>query len=262
MHEMTFGLTLNSGRTVSNASTDRDEPAEEDQTMHTFMDAKLMAKLLRQALADRGIDIAHSDSLELVARQFGLNNWNILSAKIDANARTDVVPANWIRTGKSPQLYRVGVNHSEASAWIESRLEHAPQITDADFCTLMQSIDATRYRGSKLRLSAELKSIDVQGGVTIWLRVDGASGSIRFENLEGFTKDGPIASSTDWVRREIVLDVPDEARSVNYGFFLKGRGKGLTRSFALDEVSMDTPLTTRSGKGPDGPTNLDFRDVA
>jgi hypothetical protein len=45
------------GRTVSNASTDFCEPAREDQTMHTFMDAKLMAKLLRQALAERNIDI-------------------------------------------------------------------------------------------------------------------------------------------------------------------------------------------------------------
>lgn len=52
--------------------------------MRDFRDAKLMAKTLRQALADRDISLTHSETLEIVARQFGLEQWNILSAKIDA----------------------------------------------------------------------------------------------------------------------------------------------------------------------------------
>ena len=52
--------------------------------MHTFLDAKTMAKALRAALAERQIDLSHSDSLELVARQFGFDNWNILAARIEA----------------------------------------------------------------------------------------------------------------------------------------------------------------------------------
>ncbi|MBY2999234.1 glyoxalase superfamily protein [Rhizobium leguminosarum] len=52
--------------------------------MRDFRDAKLMAKTLRQALADRDISLTHSETLEIVARQFGLDQWNILSAKIDA----------------------------------------------------------------------------------------------------------------------------------------------------------------------------------
>ena len=230
--------------------------------MHTFMDAKLMAKLLRQGLSERGIDISHSDSLELVARQFGLANWNILSAKIEANSEGDIIPQNWIRTGQSPQRYRVGVDRGERSAWIQSRPELDPETTDADFCTLMQSIDASAYRTRRLRLSAELKAADVEGGVTIWLRVDGVAGSIRFENLEGFSKEGPVSGTANWTHREIILDVPEEARTVNYGFFLKGRGKGSARAFALDEVSAETPLTTRAGRGLQRPTNLDFGDVA
>ncbi|WP_267922696.1 glyoxalase superfamily protein [Methylobacterium sp. C25] len=39
--------------------------------MQTSQDPKAMAKTLRQALAERGIDISHSDSLECVARQLG-----------------------------------------------------------------------------------------------------------------------------------------------------------------------------------------------
>lgn len=52
--------------------------------MRTFHDAKLMAKALREALADRGSELPHSAALEIVARQFGFENWNVLAAKIEA----------------------------------------------------------------------------------------------------------------------------------------------------------------------------------
>lgn len=51
--------------------------------MRDYRDAKAMAKALREALGEREMAITHSEALEIVARQFGLANWNILSAKID-----------------------------------------------------------------------------------------------------------------------------------------------------------------------------------
>lgn len=51
--------------------------------MRDFRDAKLMAKSLRQALAARNADISHAEALEIVAGQFGLDQWNILSARIE-----------------------------------------------------------------------------------------------------------------------------------------------------------------------------------
>lgn len=52
--------------------------------MRTFHDAKAMAKAMRAALAARNLVISHGESLEIVARQFGVDNWNILAAKIEA----------------------------------------------------------------------------------------------------------------------------------------------------------------------------------
>ncbi|WP_105370437.1 glyoxalase superfamily protein [Neorhizobium huautlense] len=52
--------------------------------MRDFRDAKLMAKSLREALAERKIDLTHSQALELVASQFGYDSWNVLAAKIEA----------------------------------------------------------------------------------------------------------------------------------------------------------------------------------
>lgn len=59
--------------------------------MRDYRDAKVMAKAMREALAERGATITHSEALEITARQFGLPNWNVLSAKIDVDeaARSD-----------------------------------------------------------------------------------------------------------------------------------------------------------------------------
>ncbi|CAM5314859.1 hypothetical protein MAUB1S_05475 [Mycolicibacterium aubagnense] len=53
--------------------------------MRTFLDAKAMAKTMREALTAKNIEIPHSEALEIVARQFGLETWNILSARIQRN---------------------------------------------------------------------------------------------------------------------------------------------------------------------------------
>jgi ClpX C4-type zinc finger/Glyoxalase superfamily protein len=52
--------------------------------MRDFRDAKAMAHALRHALKDRAFEATHSESLELIAKAFGYDNWNILSAKIEA----------------------------------------------------------------------------------------------------------------------------------------------------------------------------------
>ena len=46
----------------------------------TIEDAKRQAKLLRARLADDGITISHSKSLELIAQQCGYHDWNTMHA--------------------------------------------------------------------------------------------------------------------------------------------------------------------------------------
>ena len=83
--------------------------------MLTHKDAKMMARSLRDALGNRNVLLSHSDCLEIVARQFGLADWNTLAAKLPAEderhtrtrrpdsasptidtstSRTEVVPAS------------------------------------------------------------------------------------------------------------------------------------------------------------------------
>jgi hypothetical protein len=77
--------------------------------MRDFRDAKAMAASLRQALADRSVTLTHSDSLELIAKSFGLDNWNILAAKIEAERRPSPEPQSTpepaVASGGSKTLY-------------------------------------------------------------------------------------------------------------------------------------------------------------
>ena len=52
--------------------------------MRDFRDAKAMARSLRDALTAKSVQTTHSESLELIAKAFGYDNWNILAAKIEA----------------------------------------------------------------------------------------------------------------------------------------------------------------------------------
>jgi hypothetical protein len=52
--------------------------------MRDFRDAKAMARLLRDALKSRAVETTHSESLELISKAFGYENWNVLSAVIEA----------------------------------------------------------------------------------------------------------------------------------------------------------------------------------
>jgi uncharacterized glyoxalase superfamily protein PhnB len=64
--------------------------------MRTFHDAKAMAKTLRETLNDRDEPLKHGEALDIVARLFGLDDWNVLSAKIEADKNVPVKPVETI----------------------------------------------------------------------------------------------------------------------------------------------------------------------
>ena len=70
--------------------------------MRSFLDAKAMAKSLKAALSARNVPVSHSETLELVARQFGCEDWNVLAANIARAA-----PAEPIRFERAAPVFRI-----------------------------------------------------------------------------------------------------------------------------------------------------------
>lgn len=78
--------------------------------MRDFRDAKAMAYTVRAFLTDHGLKISNSQSLELIAKAFGVADWNTLAAAIRgevSTSRTKVAtPSATIDAGIRPRAPR------------------------------------------------------------------------------------------------------------------------------------------------------------
>lgn len=83
--------------------------------MRTYLEAKTMAKSLRAALAAKRVMLSHSECLEIVARQFGFAEWNMLSAKIALEVDPQIPPPEESSVSLQPPVPVIGVS-SAASA--------------------------------------------------------------------------------------------------------------------------------------------------
>ena len=95
--------------------------------MRDFRDAKDMAESLRKALARQDISVTRSQSLELIAKALGLDNWNVLAAAIEAARRPRVAamsgsPGDTVVIRNVDQGARPGeVTHASAAIVVEDR---------------------------------------------------------------------------------------------------------------------------------------------
>lgn len=235
--------------------------------MYTYLDSKLMAQSLRQALAARNMTLSHSECLELIAKQFGLANWNVLAARIEATSNDTKPlrpPRHWSITNQTNQkYYRLGLDPDEAgTALIESRFQRGSgvDLSDDHYASLMQSVLADNLTGRRVKLSATLRTEDADAA-SIWMRVDRAPGNmLRFDNMLHRKDDAALHGTQRWTECSVVLDVPQDAASVHYGLLLKGHGRAWARQFHLAPVGEDVATTAGVGRYLDRPSNLGFSD--
>ena len=124
----------------------------------------------------------------------------------------------------------------------------------------MQSTSAEQYKNQRVRMTGWIKTEDANNsGAHLWLRVDGQTSGklLGFDNMDKRAPKG----TTDWEEYSIVLDVPDEAKSLNYGFFLCGKGQMWVNGVNIERVGTETPTTnmlTAPKPLPTAPVNLGF----
>lgn len=140
--------------------------------MRTFCDAKAMAKSLRSSLQDRQISLTHSDCLEIVAAQFGAPNWNVLAARIDAeaggNGDRNVTAASGPRITSVIPILRIFSVEKAIEYYVDFLgfaidFEHR---IDENFPLYMQ---VSRF-GAKLHLSEHHGDASPGATVFIWMR--------------------------------------------------------------------------------------------
>ena len=91
--------------------------------MRDYRDAKTMAASLRKALLQHNLTIGHGESLELIAKAFGVDDWNVLAARIDAAHKPRPAATRW-QAGEviAVRNVRFGeVTHAAAAIVVEDR---------------------------------------------------------------------------------------------------------------------------------------------
>ena len=110
------------------------------------------------------------------------------------SAQSGTAPRGWILAGDHPQNYVTGVNNDvvyqgNPSAFLKSK----PSATEG-FGTLMQQFDAAQYAGQRVRLTAWVKSENVEDWAGLWVRVDSGTKSVAFDNMQNWA----IKGTTSW----------------------------------------------------------------
>jgi hypothetical protein len=233
--------------------------------MRSFLDAKAMAKTLRQELHNRKIELGHSECLEVVARQLGFRDWNTMAADMHQQIPDNVgpIPKGWLFGGVRKEQFIAGTvidpeNSRRKLLFVASKpgIERPPYGT---YGSIMQVCRADPYRGKRIAFSADLKADIVSGIATIWGRVDNELNmAVAFDNLERFSdENGAIMKSTDWVRRKVVLNVPESAAYIHFGFYTSGHSKAWARNL---NFGLTDDLTTSISQDQINfePQNLDL----
>lgn len=101
-----------------------------------------------------------------------------------------------------------------------------------EFGNIMQAIDATPFRGRRVRFRAavRMERTEPASRAQLWLRVDRGANKMGFFDNMG---ERPITSG-EWQYYEIVGDVEEDAAVLNFGMIMYGRGKAW-----LDDVSLE-----------------------
>ncbi|MEO0573679.1 MAG: hypothetical protein AAF039_18410 [Bacteroidota bacterium] len=175
-----------------------------------------------------------------------------------------VAVKRWLKTGSSPENYEVGIDKTEAVNGQKSAFLLSDSALSEQFGTLMQSVGAKEYQGKKIRMTGFIKSENVKDWSGMWLRIDDYSGvsSTYFDNME----DRPIKGNTDWTEYEILMDVPKDGYSMNFGVLLVGQGKVWLDDVKFEiigesmEAFSDTLTTNQPYPFSLRPENLDFEE--
>jgi hypothetical protein len=172
-------------------------------------------------------------------------------------ARLDPLPGGWHMSGSQRAQYEAGIL-PRACAYDGKRviqLRFRAAEPPVGFGTIMQSIDAARYRGRRVRFSAVVRGWEIGDWAGIWLRIDAANGTKMLDNMQGRA----LRETTGWTQAANVLDVGEDAGSVHFGLLLGGAGAVDLAAPRFEVVGTDVPTTPirRKPLAPE-PQGLDF----
>ena len=114
---------------------------------------------------------------------------------------------------------------------------------------LTQAINADKFRGRRLRITAYVKSKDVKNSAGLWIRMEAHDGKGHYSISSDLLGDRSIKGTNDWKQHEVVIDVPKEGTAIIYfGALLVGKGQIWVDDFQFEIVGNDVKTTAKVGE--------------
>jgi len=162
------------------------------------------------------------------------------------NGQVGHAPEHW----RVPEVsgYRVLVSDENPRSGKQCAVIERTTEKPGPFGNVMQAVDATPFRGKRVRYRAAVRTEvdDRQGRAQLWFRVDlvrknGQRNIGFFDNMH----DRPI-DKDDWESYEIAGDVAEDAETICLGMFLAGSGRAWIDDVSLEVVDKDAQVTGRT----------------
>lgn len=167
------------------------------------------------------------------------------------------LPEGWFLAGSNPAGYDASVVMDEGLDPPVAMMQSNSEANETEFGTVMQSFFPKDYVGKRVEMTVWIKNEKLENWAGAWLRIDVSGGkSVAFDNMRGRA----IKGSKDWTQYSIVLDVPADAVSMNYGVLLAGKGQVWFDEFEFEVVDDSVAVTDLYLKKPtqDKPLNNSF----
>ena len=102
-------------------------------------------------------------------------------------------------------------------------------VADEKFGAAGQWVTPDGLRGKRVTLSGEIRTAEVKGGASLWMRFDHDSEMLWLDN-GGATA---LRGSEEWTRRNVSFVVPDKATAIWVGMIVRGSGSAQVRNLKL-----------------------------
>lgn len=146
-------------------------------------------------------------------------------------------PAGWLLMAKDREAYEAGTDlnvlyKGAPSAYLKGR----QPITEV--AGLAEFVPVEKHAGKRVRFSAVTRSEGVAGGAQLVFHVNRDKG-LLIESIAG-----PIRGNSDWQTYAVVVDVPQDAISMNVSVALAGQGTVWLNDVRVEIVGPDVLFTT------------------
>jgi hypothetical protein len=164
---------------------------------------------------------------------------------LSSTALAETTPQGWQLQVANGGQYTIDIDQAQAFDGQASARLSAETSGQYQYGALGQAFSADSLKGKRVRLSAQIKTEDAEHGF-LWMRADRADGrTVAFDNMQR----RPARGTLDWRERSIVVDIPEDAHVIAFGFGLSGKGKVFVDEVSIKPVSLDVPVTGHSRLG-------------